>query len=552
MRSSSTFFTNAAHPICHFPLIEEYHQWRAVHDWNNTTTPFPSNHTISELFERQVHVSPEATALVMDGHSITYSDLNKTANKLARFLQKQYGVNPGSIVAISMERSFTMIIGLLAILKLGGAYLPFDRLCPHKRICAMLHDAGVSVVITDGELALHGYHVIYFDRFHNETPQLDHESKENLPCFTKPDGIAYVNYTSGSTGTPKGVAISHKAVISLLFEANYTRLDNTRRILQLAPPSFDAFTFELWGGLLHGGCSVLFNGKIPTLLKLRETIRNERVTTIFLTTALFNTIIDEAPDTLASIEAILTGGETHSISHIRRAKELLPQALISSVYGPTESTTFSTHFPISALKDNAKTVPLGRPINNRQVFILKEDKTICPVGEVGEIYIAGPGLALRYLRKPDLTAQKFVTNLPFLKTHQVAYRTGDLGCYQESGIIEFVGRDDDQIKLRGFRIELSEVEQELIKHPKVKQAVVRIQNQRNGKTMEAFVVAPSNVVPDLPAFLGEYLPSYMLPTRYFALEFFPLTTNGKIDYAQLMSISKNYKLTANNPVQRYQ
>jgi non-ribosomal peptide synthetase component F len=317
--------------------------------------------------------------------------------------------------------------------------------------------------------------------------------------------------------------------------------------LQLAPVTFDAATFEIWGALLHGGRCVLFDEALPTLASLGETLAREQVTTLFLTTAFFNTIIDEQPQILATVQQLFTGGEAHSVSHMKRALSALAQTQIVSVYGPTETTTFATYHPVCAVADTATSIPLGRPIAHTDVFVLDQDLRPREPGIVGEIYIAGPGLARGYLNRDELTQERFIDAVPRALGVDRLYRTGDLAKTLPDGTIDFVGRADQQVKIHGFRIELGEIEARLLTCVDVRQAAVVVRDRGYAdRRLVAYVVAATEGVDTstVRAFLAARLPKYMVPTNVHLLRELPLTPTGKVDRQALRELSGGAKGTS--------
>jgi len=316
--------------IAELPLLTEAERYQLLVGWNDTQTPLPQKQSIQQLFEEQVEHSSESVAVIHKEQQFTYGDLNQRANQLAHYL-RALGVTPETLVGICVERSLDMVVGLLGILKAGGVYVPLDVTYPKERLAYILSDAYVPAILTQERLIqaipTTDAKVVLLD---SDWSVISKKSKENLITSITADNLAYVTYTSGSTGRPKGVAIPHRGVIRLLFGVNYVRLDSSRVHLQIAPIAFDAATFEVWGALLHGACCVLFAGKLTTVQRIRDTIKTYGVTTLFLTTALFNTIIDELPDTFLEIQQLLTGGEAHSVSHMQKALEVLPSTEIIS------------------------------------------------------------------------------------------------------------------------------------------------------------------------------------------------------------------------------
>ncbi|QYO65125.1 AMP-binding protein [Leptolyngbya sp. 7M] len=338
-------------------------------EWNNTQTAYPRDKTVHQLFEEQVLHTPDAIALILpeletqSEQCLTYQELNNRANRLAAQLQ-QMGVACETFVALIMERSIEMIVAILAILKAGGVYVPLDPSYPPDRLAFMLEDSCAPVLLTQSHLRdglpPHQAQIVYLDAGWGTGNE---EQVELQACAVHSQNLAYVNYTSGSTGRPKGVAIPHQAVLRLVFNSTYTPLDGNQVILQLAPISFDAATFEIWGALLHGGCCVLFPGNgIPEPIDLETVICRYQVTSLWLTAALFNTIVAEHPEALVGVQELLTGGEALSVAHIRMAQEQLPQTQLINGYGPTEGTTFTCCYRIpKLLSTNPTSIPIGKP-----------------------------------------------------------------------------------------------------------------------------------------------------------------------------------------------
>lgn len=507
-------------------ILKSCHQlttFSSIIKLNATAFFYPTHLTISALFEKQVKHSQKKIAVVCKNKSLTYEQLNQRSNQLAHYLVRK-GIKPGDIVAVNIARSPEMIIAFLAILKTGSAYLPLDTYYPKERLTYMLEDANVVMLINK-------------DLLEKEQCDIEKESIENLKQYIVSTDMAYINYTSGSTGQPKGVVVPHKAVIRLVYTPNYIDVNENSVFLQMAPVSFDAATFEIWGALLNTAQCVLFDQKLQTIQALSRYLNDFSINVLFLTTALFNVIIDENPAILSGVKQLLTGGEAHSMKHIKKAWETLPNTQITSVYGPTESTTFASYYPIKHCPlSSCFSLPIGRPINNTQMYILDEHHQLLPIGEIGELYLGGDGLALGYLNREDLTAQKFIKNVSFLPPDVCLYKTGDRARYLD-GNIEFLGRLDNQVKLNGFRIDLGEIEFFLCAHEKIKQAVVLADKSAyDQQKLLAFLVVKSEIsANEIRDYLQKKLPVYMIPSYYYFLERFPLSLNGKIDKQQLFN-----------------
>ncbi|MFD2168557.1 non-ribosomal peptide synthase/polyketide synthase [Tumebacillus lipolyticus] len=513
-----------------FLLAEEREQ--VLSGWNDTVTEYPQL-SIPQLFEAQAMQTPESVALQDQQGEMTYRDLNERANQLAHVLRRQ-GVGPDVLVGLCMERSFEMVIGLLGILKAGGAYVPLDPNYPAERLAFMLEDAQVSLLLTQEHLRqtlpAHGAEVICLDS--EWSAKIAGESCDNLPCRNELEDLAYVNYTSGSTGQPKGVCVPHRGVVRLVKNTNYIQFDREDVFLQFAPISFDAATFEIWGSLLNGAKLVIFPPNLPTLAELGRTLTDYQVTSIFLTTALFNQMVEHQLDDLQSVRQLLTGGEVMSVPHVKLALERLPNCRLSNVYGPTESTTFTSFYPMPTAEYAKSPVPIGRPIANTQVYVLDAQLNLAPIGVPGELHIGGDGLARGYLNRPELDEEKFIANL-FGKPEERLYKTGDLVRWLADGNIEFLGRIDGQVKIRGFRIELGEIEAVIGEHLSVRENVVIAHaDDRGQKRLIAYIVPSEAGEFDraaLRSYLKERMPEYMVPAVIISLPELPLNPNGKVD-----------------------
>ena len=516
------------------PLLTDKERHKTLNFFNDTKKEYHHNKCIHQIFETQVERSPDTVAVVYEDQKLTYTELNEQANQLAHALRKN-GVGPDILVGICMGRSLEMMIALLGILKAGGAYVPLDPAYPKERLKFMLADTKAPVLIIDRNvvdiLPAEGVHVIYMDRVKEKVLGY---SVENLPNLSNSEDLAYVIYTSGSTGTPKGVEVPHRGVVRLLFGVDYVELGAEKTFLQLAPVSFDVSTFEIWGALLHGAKCVLFPERVPTPVDLGDIIKKNGVSVLWLTSSLFNTVIDEAPEGLSTLKYLLIGGEALSVSHVRRALDFLPSTQIINGYGPTENTTFTCCYSIPRkLCNEVTSVPIGLPISNTEVYILDTQLNPVPVGVFGELYVSGAGLARGYLNQQELTAERFIPN-PFSKDSKSRlYKTGDVVRYLPDGNIEFSGRSDDQVKIRGFRIELGEIEVNLVKHPDVNQVVVLTREDEPGNKRLVVYIVPENGSKSstsiLRDFLKKKLPEYMIPSVFVMLESLPLMPNGKVD-----------------------
>jgi amino acid adenylation domain-containing protein len=525
---------NPDRPIASLPLLTFGERHQLLVSWNDTAQAYGHTQCIHQLFERQVERIPNAIAVIHEDQHLTYRELNGRANQLAHYL-RTHGVGPDALVALCMERSVEMVVGLLGILKAGAAYVPLDPSYPQERLAFMLADTQAPVLLTQQRLVdvlpQHTAQLFCLDR---DWEVIGRESTENTPAHTTAEDLAYVIYTSGSTGRPKGVAVPHRGIVRLVCGADYVPFDATQVFLQLAPLAFDAATFELWGALLHGAPCVLFPGWIPSPAELGRVLRDHQVSTLWLTASLFNSIIDQAPEILVGVKQLVTGGEALSVAHVRRALPQLPATQLINGYGPTESTTFACTYALPKhIEATTASIPIGRPIANTEVYILDPHLHPVPIGVGGELYIGGEGLARGYLRRPELTAEKFIPDPFSPRPGARLYRTGDLARYLPDGSIEFLGRIDQQVKLRGYRIELGEIEIALRQHSAIQEAVVNVQKDSPGdKRLVAYVVlqepgAPSHQA--LKGYLQQKLPEYMIPSAFVVVDRLPLLPNGKVD-----------------------
>lgn len=503
---------------------------RQLDDWNTAPGAFDPALTVHALFERQVAVRGEAVALIGETGALSYQTLGQEAERLARRLQAR-GVRAGDTVGLLLDRSSAAVVALLGILKAGAAYVPVQPDFPPERIAFMLAHSDVALVLTQAA---------YKPLVPDERPLLavDEEStgaEAALPPFAPAaadcESVAYVMYTSGSTGTPKGIEICHRSILRLVVEANYVELPAGEAMLHAAPLGFDASTLEIWGPLLNGGVCVVHDEKVPSGAGLARTIARHEVRTAWLTAGLFNAVVDDDPAQLAGLRQLLTGGEALSVAHVRRALAALPGTTLINGYGPTECTTFAaTHRIARDLPADARSVPIGRPINETALRVLSPSMALLPAGLVGELCIGGRGLARGYLQSPELTAARFVAD-PFAPGERL-YRTGDQVRWLPDGNIEYIGRIDGQVKIRGHRIETGEIEAALLAHPALKSCAVVPQKDPAGRLrLVAYLVARDAELPwsALRQHLAEHLPEAMIPSAAVWLAQLPVTTNGKLD-----------------------
>jgi len=504
--------------------------------WNATGGKAPVELSLAELFRRAAAKNPTAKALEYRDETLSYEQLDRLSDALAQRLIAA-GVLPGDLVALAGERSARQIAALLAIVKAGAAYVPLDAGYPRERLSFLLEDARPKVLLAEegllGKLPLEAFEAgggrtLLLDG------KIDGSAGTSLPTI-QVDGSfpAYVIYTSGSTGQPKGVVVPQRAVLRLVFDNRFFELGPQERIAQASNISFDAATFEIWGALLHGGCLVgVERDTLLTADKLRAFLREERISAMWLTASLFHQYARQMPDVVASLGTLLFGGERCDPEAVRKALELGPKRLING-YGPTETTTFAATYEVHEVPAGAVSVPIGRPIGETELWIVDRWGEPLPIGATGELWIGGAGLAHAYLGRPSLTARSFVPHPSSQTPGARLYRSGDLVRLRPDGLFDYVGRIDQQVKVRGFRVELGEIEALLGRHPAVAERAVALQDDGRGSgRLVAYVVphAGEETSADaLRAFLGQTLPDYLVPTAFQFLPQLPLTAHGKID-----------------------
>ncbi|MFJ3789523.1 amino acid adenylation domain-containing protein [Kitasatospora sp. NPDC090091] len=510
-------------PIGALDVLGAEERARILDDWNATAAPVRPG-SLPELFEAQAARTPDATALVHDGGTVGYAELNTRANRLAHHLIA-CGVGPESPVALLMERSVELVVATLAVLKAGGCYVPMHASLPPERMAALLADTGAPVLLTDR--ADPGFpHTAAVVRPGDEAGAPEHDP--GLPVH--PDRLAYVMFTSGSTGTPKGVAVRHRDVVDLAADRRWQD-GRHERILLHSPHAFDAATYELWTPLLAGDSVVVAPPGGLDAAALHAVATRHGVTAVFLTKALFDLVAEQAPETFRALRVVLTGGEAASGTLMQRVLDHCPDLLLAHVYGPTEATTFATHHHLVPADLAGARAPIGGPLDNMRAYVLDARLRPVPPGVPGELYVAGAGLARGYWRRPGLTAERFVAD-PYTPGVRM-YRTGDLVRRRADGAIEFLGRIDGQVKVRGFRIELGEIEAALSGHPAVRQVIVVAREDRPGDTRLVGYCAAADDDPELAAELRQFaartLPGYMVPAAVLVLPALPLNANGKVD-----------------------
>jgi amino acid adenylation domain-containing protein len=521
-------------------LLTENERHQLLVEWNDTEVEYPQQQCIHELFEAQVEKTPDAIAVIFKDQQLTYRELNTKCNKLARYLQT-LGVKPETLVGICVERSVEMIIGLLGILKAGGAYVPLDPTYPEERLAFMLEDSSMSVLLTKSKLVKklpqHSARVICLD---SDWEEIAFHSSENPTSGVKPENLAYIIYTSGSTGFPKGVLIQHRSLVNYTTAAiNEYEIEKCDRVFQFASISFDASAEEIYPCLTSGATLVLrTDSMLDSVDIFLQKCRDWNLSVLSLPTAYWHELTARlSQETLVlppSLRLVIIGGEKALTERWKTWVEYVGQRVrLVNTYGPTEATVVATIYDLSATNPALTELLIGRPISNVQTYILDPYQQPVPIGVPGELHIGGEGLARGYLNRPNLTDEKFIFN-PFCDKLGVRlYKTGDLARYLPSGDIEYIGRIDHQVKVRGFRIELLEIEAVVRQYPAVQETVVVVRKDSgDSKRIVAYVVPQKEqtlTISELRGFLESKLPSYMVPASFIILETLPLTPNGKVD-----------------------
>lgn len=490
-------------------------------------------------FEQQVVERKAAPAVSSDGKIWSYEKLNDLADDLAFQLLSE-GIRQGDRVGIDAKRSRWFIVGILAILKIGGVYVPIDTKLPEEQKKFIISGTNFKLFLChktkESADQVQSVKKLYLDSVTAAN------KKAVIPVLTSsPDDPAYIMYTSGSSGEPKGVEVLNKGVVRLVKHVTYVTLGRGERHLQLAPNIFDASTFEIWAPLLNGGCCVIYPQEDFTFERLEQVIVEDKISLLWLTASLFNAVIDQNPAALSPIKQLLIGGEALSVPHVKKALALLPDTEIINGYGPTEATTFACSYNITknGLR-NTDSIPIGSPIDNTYIKILDEDGNQVPEGIVGELCIGGAGVASRYINDPNLTEERFIIDRFQVNSEiRTIYRTGDKVRMLPDQNIEFIGRFDDQIKIRGHRIEPGEIEVVLKRNFEfTDSAVVPFKSLSGDTALAAFISPSSNKAPIYEAAvvreLKKYLPNYMIPMRIVEVAQFPITTNGKLDRKALI------------------
>jgi amino acid adenylation domain-containing protein len=498
--------------------------------------------TIQETFYDVVKRTPESIAIAGDADPLSFADLARRSDLVARYLLAR-GIGLGAKVGVFAERSADAVAAMLGILKAGAAFVPFDPSYPHNLLRFIYQDCSPALLFVQASLLERLGHAPFWQ---GETIDISNDFK-HLNLIDRPapevdgDTPAYVMYTSGSTGHPKGVIVPHRGVVRLVVDNPFAVMDASQVHLQMAPLAFDASTFEIWGALLNGATLAICANPYPTLDDIADAIRRHRVTTLWLTAGLFHLMVEHRLDGLKPLRQLLAGGDVLSPPHVVKALRALPECQLINGYGPTENTTFTCCYRIPRDHSDTAPIPIGSPIAHTTVYVLDESGCQVADGRDGELYTGGLGVALGYLNRPELTAERFLTD-PFQGDgSRSMYRTGDRVRRRPDGNLEFLGRIDRQVKINGKRVELDEIEACLRRSGIIDDAaVISPYTPQGTRKLFAYIKSTRDhgtLLRELRAFLKQELPDYMMPASFSVLAALPLSPTGKVDRSKLPAIA---------------
>jgi amino acid adenylation domain-containing protein len=520
--------------IGELPLLTQSERDQVLLDWNATETAYATDLPIQRLIEAQVARTPDAPALRFEGQTLSYRELDSRANKVARYLQN-LGAGPEVRIAVCVERSIEMVVGVLGVLKAGAAYVPMDPAWPADRLGFMLEDTAAPILLAQEKvLDLLPATYVQIVMLDADWAAIEAESDEPVDGGATGESLAYVIYTSGSTGKPKGVLVSHANLVHSTEARLAYYPDKVQSFLLLSSFAFDSSMAGIYWTLIQGGTITLPNeAQKDDPSALAPLVAEAKVSHLLCVPSLYTFLLSQAKDhELESLVAVMVAGEAVPPDTVRRHHERLPAVRLYNEYGPTEATVWCTVHE-TTLDDGASRVPIGRPIANTAIYLLDKARQPVPAGVPGELYVGGLGITRGYLNRPELNAEKFVANPFGFGPSSTLYRTGDLAKYRENGLIDFLGRIDHQVKIRGYRIELEEIEAVLSTHRNVLEVIVIVREDMPGDQRIVAYVVPADTTPptnpELKAFLGASLPEYMIPAAFVVLAEMPLLPNGKVD-----------------------
>ena len=507
-------------------IISDEEKNKIIYEFNNTTTNYPKDKTVIELFEEQVTKTPDNVALVFEDKAITYKELNEKANRFAHYLKEEKGLKENDVVGIMIDKSIDMICTIISCLKLRVAYIPIEINYPKDRVKTILEDCEAKFLILNDNLDNLEYDMIKF----LDESKISNYSNENVSDIaSNVNDTIYIMYTSGTTGKPKGVAINNINIVSLVKNTNYIDFMKSDRLSQTGSIMFDASTFEYWGALLNGLTLYLIKKEVMlNPIELSKYIRNNDITVMFITSALFNQLVEYDASMFKNVRVLLTGGEILSVKHMNKVLKNCPNTKLYNVYGPTETTTFATFYKINDIFD--KNIPIGKPLANKMCYIIDNKNRLLPIYAEGELAIGGDGVAKGYIKREDLNSTKFIFN-QFSKNGKI-YKTGDVSYFDNLGNVNFVCRIDNQIKINGFRIELDEIKTKIINNDKIQDCYVFIKENDGEKSIGvAYTVNDNEKISEdeLKKYLTKDFPYYMVPKYFIEFNKLPLNKNGKVD-----------------------
>ena len=525
-------------------IMSKSEENKILYEFNDTYSPYPKDKTVIELFEEQALKTPDNVALVFEDKKMTYRELNEKANSLAYYLKKEKGIKCGEVIGIYVDKSIEMMISILASMKLGCPYIPIESDYLIDRIKDILDENETKFLLVDIDIDIDiGKNIEIINVKEDESIYTKFKNNESYRN-SLPDSPVYIMYTSGTTGKPKGVKISNKNIVSLIFGQTYIDVNESDRVSQTGSIMFDATTLEYWEPLLKGASLylipryVLLNPK-----KMKEYINDNHISVMFFTTSLFNQMIEYDAEMFKNLRIVLSGGEAMSSKHVNILLKKCNKLRIINGYGPTETTTFATSFEVKS--EQGKSVPIGKPLNNKTCYILDKKFRLMPIFIEGELFIGGDGVGLEYVKRDDLNTTKFkVLNIKGEKER--LYSTGDISFYDASGYVCYIGRRDNQVKIRGYRIELDEIQNAILSINEIKNCVAIVKDTKLGEKIFAYYTSNNKVdVNKVYELLYAKLPKYMVPAGIMQLKEMPINRNGKLDRKALPNIKLNERIEEN-------